>query len=202
MLRRLLPTREDAADVLQVTLRYAYVGMRGLRRMNLLGAWLRTIAYNRAMHWQRGRYGEERPGHTSGTPMRSPDPSPRWSSVRTRQRSDSCPDRDAVRLRYVQWFTSAEVGRLQGEIVRTTHRRLRRALDVLGGALSEADDGGLREGTDEVGPTGRGPRDGEPPGPRALLSLNGGGRRLAEKSQPGAARSVRPRRWDACRNTQ
>ena len=143
MLRRLLPTAEDAEDVLQETLLYAYVGMRGLRRMELLGAWLRTIAYNRAMQWQRCRYGEQGAGAHLWRSGEVPGP-----EARIVLREDmtaalgllSRADRDAVILRYVQGFTSAEIGRLRGEIASTVRWRLRRALGVLRNALTEAEE--------------------------------------------------------------
>lgn len=55
LLRRLLPTPEDVGDVLLETLLDAYLGRQALRLPTQLGPWLRTIAYNRAMQWQRRR---------------------------------------------------------------------------------------------------------------------------------------------------
>lgn len=143
MLRRLLPTPEDAEDVLQETLLHAYVGMRGLRRMELLGAWLRTIAYNRAMQWQRSRYGEQGAGAHLWRPGAVPGPE---AQIVLREDMTAAlgllsrADRDAVILRYVQGFTSTEIGRLRGEIASTVRWRLRRALGVLRDALSEAEE--------------------------------------------------------------
>ena len=141
MLRGLLPRQEDAEDVLQDTLLHAYVGMAGLRRMELLGAWLRTIAYNRAMQWQRRRYAEE--GVIALVWQSDQVPGP---EARVAVRDDvtaalgllTPSDRDAVILRYAQGFTSAEIGRLQGEIASTVRWRLRKALGILREALTEA----------------------------------------------------------------
>jgi RNA polymerase sigma factor (sigma-70 family) len=58
MLRRLVPTQADAEDLAQETCLHAMTGLPGLRRPELFGAWLRTIAYNRARQWQRRRYAE------------------------------------------------------------------------------------------------------------------------------------------------
>lgn len=143
MLRRLVPTTEDADDLLQETLLYAYVGLPGLRQMDLLGAWLKTIAYNRAMQWQRCRCGEQHARVHLWEPDEVTGP-----EAQVVLRGDmiialgllSPADRDAVILRYVRGFTSAEIGRLQGEIASTVRWRLRRALGVLRGALSEAQD--------------------------------------------------------------
>jgi len=142
MLRGLLPTSQDAEDVLQDTLLHAYVGMAGLRRMDVFGPWLRTIAYNRAMQWQRRRYAERHAGPLPWHLGQVPGPEAQvelHADVTTALGLLSAADRDAVILRYAQGFTSAEVGRLQGEIASTVRWRLRRALGVLRTALAAAE---------------------------------------------------------------
>ena len=167
MLRGLLPTPEDAEDVIQETLVHAYVGMAGLRRMDLLGAWLRTIAYNRAMQWQRFRYSEQRAAwlHRSSDQVPGPEAQIGLRADMTAALGLLSPaDRDAVVLRYAQGFTSEEIGRLQGEIASTIRWRLRRALSVLRDALADGEDG-----SGEARPDGRGAPTharGHHPGPR------------------------------------
>lgn len=52
MLRRLLPAA-DVEDVAQDVCLHALICLPGLHRPELFAPWLRTVAYNRAMQWQR-----------------------------------------------------------------------------------------------------------------------------------------------------
>ncbi len=134
MLRRLLPTPEDAEDVLQESLLHAFVGLAGLRWPELFGPWLRTVAHNRAMQFQRRHYAEV------GAWPRLWTPKDGDGGIAARVgRLDaeaalgllSARDRDAVVLRYVRGWTAADIARAQGTIAATVRWRLGRARTVL-----------------------------------------------------------------------
>lgn len=139
MLKRLLPSPADAEDVAQETCLHALIGLSGLRRPELFGAWLRTIAYNRAMQWLRRRYSE-----ASAWPrLWQPDyDDGEMSDVVAQADSQAAlellspADRDAVVLRYVWGLTSVEIARLQGTVPGTVRWRLHRAKDRLRGTLT------------------------------------------------------------------
>jgi len=139
MLRRLLPSAE-VEDVFQETVLHAYLGWGGLRRPNHFGAWLRTIAYHRAMQWQRRRYAEAERW------PRLWQPEEEEGAVATAEtRLDVTEamgllapgDRQLVLLRYVQGMSSAEIAVLTGGKATTVRSRLHRATQRLRGALEQ-----------------------------------------------------------------
>lgn len=138
MLRRLLPTLADAEDLAQETCLHALTGLPGLRRPELFGAWLRTIAYNRAMQWQRRRYAEAALWPRLWQPEADAGPD---LGARTDARAAlgllSPADRDAVVLRYVEGWSSTEVARVLGTAPGTVRWRLHRALERLRATLTE-----------------------------------------------------------------
>jgi RNA polymerase sigma-70 factor, ECF subfamily len=141
MLRRLVPTQADAEDLAQETCLHALTGLPGLRRPELFGAWLRTIAYNRARQWQRRRYAEAATWPRLWQPEEDdgPDPGDR-ADTRAALGLLSPSDRDAVVLRYVGGWSSSEIARLQGKAPGTIRWRLHRALERLRTTLSESDE--------------------------------------------------------------
>lgn len=145
MLRRLLPTREDAEDVLQDSLIYAYLNLRALRRPDLFGAWLRTIAYNRAMQWHRVRYREER---TRPTLWRPPvmDIEQRRADARMDVQAIvgrlAPADRRLVALRYRGDLDPTEIAKILGIAAGTVRVRLHRARQTLRTAYLGGDKGG------------------------------------------------------------
>ena len=140
MLRQLVPTADDAEDVLQDALLHAFIGLPGLRRPELFGPWLRAVAYNRAMQWQRRRYLE-----AAAAPRLWAPESDDGGIAKVAGRLDAqaalaalpAADRDAVVLRYVRGWTSTEIGRLQGALAATVRGRLSRARRVLRRALDD-----------------------------------------------------------------
>lgn len=143
MLGRLLPSPEDVEDVAQDVCLHALVGLPGLRRPELLEPWLHTVAYNRAMQWQRRRYADARLWPRLWQPETDDD-----QADHTAARMDvvaalgllSPSDRDAVVLRYVEGWTSDEIARLQATAAGTVRWRLHRAMRVLRAALSDQDE--------------------------------------------------------------
>lgn len=147
LLGRLLPTRQDAEDVAQEACLHALSGLSGLRRPELFGSWLRTIAYNRAMQWQRKRYAETaawprlwQPHYDDGSMPGVVDE----ADTRRALGLLSPEDRDAVLLRYVEGWTSSEIARRQGAAPGTVRWRLHRALERLRGTLADKDEGSDR----------------------------------------------------------
>jgi RNA polymerase sigma factor (sigma-70 family) len=146
MLCRLLPSA-DVEDVYQETVLHAYLGRSGLRQPDQFGAWLRTIAYHRAMQWQRRRYAEAERW------PRLWQPEEEEGDVATAEtRLDVTEalgllapgDRQLVLLRYVQGMSSAEIAVLMGGKATTVRSRLHRATHRLRGALEasgQASDG-------------------------------------------------------------
>lgn len=131
MLRRLLPSREDAEDVYQETLLHAFLGLATLSRAELFGPWLRTIAYNRAMEWQRRRYAE------AAARIRLVPPSGGCGGIEevAAARVDVAvalrllrpEDRRLVLLRYRDCWPAAVIARRLGVPPATVRSRLRRA---------------------------------------------------------------------------
>ena len=134
MLRGLLPTSEDAEEVLQDALLHAFIGLPGLRRPELFGAWLRTVAYNRAMQWLRRRYAEE-----ATRPFLWREPTDDGGVEQAAERVDlvaalgllAPQDRLLILLRYADGVPAAEIARRQGEVAATIRSRLHRARRVL-----------------------------------------------------------------------
>lgn len=134
MLRGLLPTPEDAEDVLQEALLHAFIALPGLRRQELFGPWLRTVAYNRAMDWQRRRYAE-----ASVRPYLWREPVDDGGVGRVAARVDlvaalgllAPEDRGLILLRYAEQVPAVEIARAQGESAATVRSRLHRAKRVL-----------------------------------------------------------------------
>lgn len=155
LLRRLLPTTEDAEDVFQETLLHAYVGRSALRQPGQFGAWLRTIAYNRAMQWQRGRYAEAECRPHLWQPEEEEDALATAASrldVTAALGLLSPGDRQLVLLRHVQGLTSTEIAVLTGGKAATVRSRLHRAtrylrdvLDYPQRASGDSDVGSNRE---------------------------------------------------------
>jgi len=140
MLTRLLPSREDAEDVAQEACLHALMGLDGLRRPDLFGPWLRTIAYNRAMQWQRRRYAEAAVWPRLWTPDATDGPDTGAAQAADTQAALgrlSPADRDAVVLRYVEGWNASEIARLQGSVPGTVRWRLHKALEHLREALSD-----------------------------------------------------------------
>ena len=141
MLIRLVPTRADAEDLAQETVLHALVGLAGLRRPELFGAWLRTIAYNRAMQWQRRRYAEAAAWPKLWQPEEAavPDLAAR-ADTQAALGLLSPADRDAVVLRYAAGWSSSEIARLQGTAPGTVRWRLHQALERLRATLADTVD--------------------------------------------------------------
>ena len=143
MLRGLLPTPEDAEEVLQDALLHGFIGLPGLRRPELFGAWLRTVAYNRAMQWLRRRYAEE-----AARPVLWREPADDGGMDQVAARADlvsalgllAPQDRLLVVLRYAEGVPAAEIARRRGEAAATVRSRLHRARRVLRERLG--DEGG------------------------------------------------------------
>jgi len=144
MLRGLLPTSEDAEDVLQEALLHAFIALPGLRRQELFGPWLRTVAYNRAMDWQRRRYAE-----AAVRPYLWREPADDGGVGRAAARVDlvaalgllAPEDRGLILLRYAEQVSAAEIAREQGEPAATVRSRLYRAKRVL--RMKLEDQGGI-----------------------------------------------------------
>ncbi len=144
LLRRLLPSGEDAEDVYQDALFHAYLGLPTLRSPDLFGAWLRTIAYNRAMEWQRRRYAEGAacirsvPHHPDGEVSTgiAEDAEVRLD-VATALGLLRPEDRHLVLLRYRDGWPAAAIARRAGLPAATVRSRLRRARQRLRRGLSE-----------------------------------------------------------------
>jgi RNA polymerase sigma factor (sigma-70 family) len=139
VLRRLLPNA-NVEDVFQETVLHAYLGRDGLRRPEQFGPWLRTIAYHRAMQWQRRRYAEAERW------PRLWQPEEEEGDVATADtRLDVTAalgllapgDRRLLLLRHVQGLTSAEIAALTGGKATTVRSRLHRATQRLRGALEQ-----------------------------------------------------------------
>lgn len=142
LLRRLLPTPEDAEDVLQETLLHAYLGWGGLRHPDQCGAWLRTIAYHRAMQWQRRRYAEAerwprlwQPGEEDGAVTAVPDRVDVTAALGRLPQAD----RSLLLLRHVHGLTSVEIAALMGLRATTVRSRLHRATRVFREVLNDTD---------------------------------------------------------------
>ena len=138
LLCRLLSSAEDVEDVYQETLLHAYLGRSGLRQPEQFGAWLRTIAYNRAMQWQRGRYAEAERWPRLWQPEEG-DGDLATAAVRLDVTAAlgllSAGDRQLVLLRHVQGLTSTEIAALTGCKATTVRSRLHRATRQLRGVL-------------------------------------------------------------------
>ena len=140
MLRHLLPSPADAEDVAQEACMHALLGFGGLRRPELFGQWLRTIAYNRAMQWQRRRYAEAATWPRLWQPeVDAGDLDGVAAQADTHEALGllAPADRDAVVLRYMEGWTSAEIAQRQGTAASTVRWRLRRAMARLRSALAE-----------------------------------------------------------------
>ena len=141
MLRSLLPTPEDAEDVFQEALVHAFISLPGLRRPDLFGPWLRTVAYNRAMDWQRRRYAE------AAVRLRVVrlEPADDGGVGRAAARVDlvaalgllAPEDRGLILLRYAAEVPAAEIARRQGEPAASVRSRLHRAKRVLRARLED-----------------------------------------------------------------
>lgn len=138
MLRRLLPGAE-VADVFQETVLHAYLGWGGLRQPDQFGAWLRTIAYHRAMQWQRRRYAEAECWPRVWQPEEEGDVATAETRLDVTEALGLLApgDRQLVLLRYVQGMTSAEIAVLTGGKATTVRSRLHRATQRLRGALEQ-----------------------------------------------------------------
>lgn len=140
MLRALLPTPEDAEDVLQEALLHAFIALPSLRRQEFFGPWLRTVAYNRAMDWQRRRYAE-----VAVRPYLWREPVDDGGVGRATERVDlvaalgllAPEDRGVILLRYAEQVPAAEIAREQGEPAATVRSRLHRAKRVLRARLED-----------------------------------------------------------------
>ena len=156
LLCRLLSSAEDVEDVYQETLLHAYLGRSGLRQPEQFGAWLRTIAYNRAMQWQRGRYAEAERRPRLWQPEEEEDVDLATAADRLDVTAAlgllSPGDRRLLLLRHVQGLTSAEIAALTGCKATTVRSRLHRATRQLRDVLDQperardaSDVGGNRE---------------------------------------------------------
>lgn len=147
MLRRLLPAREDAEDILQDALLYAYRNLRALRRPEAFGAWLRTIAYHRAMQWHRMRNREEgtRPHLWSPGEV---DREQRRTELRTDVHAVlellSPADRRLIALRYEEDRDPTEIAAMLKIAARTVRVRLHRARKAFRTAYLDVHRGGHR----------------------------------------------------------
>ena len=141
MLTRLLPSPADAEDVAQEACVHALLGLPSLRRPELFGPWFRTIAYNRAMQWQRRRYAEAAVWPRLWQPETTESDLAAEADVREALGLLSPADQDAVVLRYVAGWNSADIAVRQGTAPGTVRWRLHRAMAVLRSALSESGEG-------------------------------------------------------------
>ncbi|MFZ5824964.1 MAG: RNA polymerase sigma factor [Bacillota bacterium] len=140
MLRRLLPAQADADEVAQEACLHALIGLPGLRRPELFGSWLRTIAYNRAMQWQRRRYAEAAAWPRLWEPTAGDGGIPAvadQTDARAALGLLSPADRDALVLRYVEGWTSREIAQVQGTAASTVRWRLQKALERLRATLAD-----------------------------------------------------------------
>lgn len=130
MLSRLLPSLADCEDVAQEACLHALVGLGAVRRPELFGPWFRTVAYNRAMQWQRRRYAEAAAFPRLWSPS-SFELSEDGVDLESALGLLSPADREALMLRYVEGRTSAEIALLQGTVAGTVRWRLHRAIEQL-----------------------------------------------------------------------
>jgi len=138
LLRSQLSSPEDIDDVAQDVCLHAIIGIRGLRKPELFGQWFRTVAFNRAMQWQRRRYAEDaiRPR------LWQPD-SQGIEDDQAVSRIDIVAalgllppsDRDAIVLHYVYDWSSTAIAKLQGKPAGTVRWRIHQAREVLRTAL-------------------------------------------------------------------
>lgn len=148
MLRGLMPSQADAEDIAQEACLHALAGLAGLRRPELFGPWLRTIAYNRAMQWQRRRYAEAAAWPKLWQPAETDAAIPAVATQADVQAALgllSPTDRTAVLLRYVAGWTSAEIAQMQGTAPGTVRWRLHRAIERLRSGLTAETEGEERE---------------------------------------------------------
>jgi len=135
--RGLLPTREDAEDVVQEALLQAYLGLERLRDHDAFGAWLCGIAVNLARMRLRGARlaAPLDPGGRSAPATLDDDGSPEQvleqldSLAAVRAALEPLPpaERDAVLMHYVDGLAPQEIAALLGERAGTVRVRLHRA---------------------------------------------------------------------------
>jgi RNA polymerase sigma factor (sigma-70 family) len=121
---------------------HAYLGRHALRQPDQFGAWLRTIAYNRAMQWQRGRYAEAERRPRLWQPEEG-----EGDLATAASRLDltaalgllSPGDRQLVLLRHVQGLSSTEIAALTGGKAATVRSRLHRVIQRLHSELMQPD---------------------------------------------------------------
>ena len=138
VVRRVLPSGE-IDDVVQDVLLQAYIGLDGLRKPEVFGKWIRTIAYNRAMQWHRKRYAE-----TAIFPRIWEPDKPEYT-VQVELTIDmgealellSPSDREAIRLHYFEGWSSTEIAKLQGRVASTVRWRLSKSLSSLKNILEK-----------------------------------------------------------------
>lgn len=142
IVRRWVPA-DAVDDVVQEVVLHACIGVETLRDAHAFPGWIRTIAYNRTQQWHRDRYAAR------DITMRL------WDGARDISPADdvdtaidmeealrllSPREREAVHLRYLQGWTSAEIAARQGSPASTVRWRLKQALGKLRNQWEEAND--------------------------------------------------------------
>jgi len=140
IVRRWVPA-DAVDDVVQEVVLHACIGVETLRDARAFPGWVRTIAYNRTQQWHRDRYAAQ------DITMRL------WDGARDISPADdvdtaidmeealrllSPQEREAVHLRYLQGWTSAEIAARQGSPASTVRWRLKQALRKLRNQWEEA----------------------------------------------------------------
>ena len=140
VVRRWVPA-DSVDDIVQEAVLHAWIGVETLRDRGAFPGWIRTIAYNRAQQWHRDHYAARDmtmrlwAGPQDASPSDAVDTA---VDLREALRLLSRRDREAVQLRYLQGWTSSEIGARLGAPASTVRWRLKQALSQLRNLLEEA----------------------------------------------------------------
>ena len=133
----LLPTQQDAEDVVQETFLQAYRNLKGFRGEAAFGTWLLAIARARVALWYRRRKLEDRVSE-----LNEPSPvdleAPTLMKIEIRSAVARLPVayREVIVLRYVHELDLVEIARAMGISVTAVGVRLHRARRMLRESLS------------------------------------------------------------------
>jgi len=140
--RGMLPSREDADDVVQEAILQAYLGLKRLRDPGAFGAWLCAIAANLARMRLRATRDFTPSADAGGRTVPESfeasliDELDSLRKLRTALEPLPPAERDAVLMHYVDGLTAQEIAALLGERAGTVRVRLHRARERLRRSLS------------------------------------------------------------------